>query len=147
MKKQMKVIELANNLKTTAETVRYYTRLKYLQPTVNPSNGYKLYGPKDQHRMAFILSARMLGFTVKDIGLILSESDKGKTPCPLTRELIKLRIAEINSQFEKTVALRDRMEQAVKLWQKKPDSEPTGLSICKLIEDFDTQVNNKRSIQ
>ncbi|GAA4821914.1 hypothetical protein GCM10011365_18900 [Marinicella pacifica] len=133
----MKVSELAQKLQTTAETVRYYTRLKYLKPTVNPVNGYKLYGVKDRHRMSFILSARMLGFTVKDIGLILKKSDKGKTPCPLVRELIELRIDEINSQLEKTIALRNTMEKAIKQWRNEPDREPTGNSICILIENYD----------
>jgi DNA-binding transcriptional MerR regulator len=137
MKKKMKVSELANKLNTTGETVRYYTRLKYLEPAVDPTNGYKLYGAREQHRLSFILSSRMLGFTVKDIGLILSESDKGIVPCPLVRKLIEHRTHALNDQFDKTILLKNRMEKAIKKWQKEPNREPTGTSICNLIENFD----------
>lgn len=139
----MKVSELANKLNTTGETVRYYTRLKYLKPAVDPTNGYKLYGAREQHRLSFILSARMLGFTVKDIGLILSVSDKGETPCPLVRKLIEHRIHVLYEQFDKTILLKNRMEKAIKKWQKEPDSNPTGMTICNLIEEFNAQVNNE----
>ncbi len=134
---EMKVSELAKKLNTTAETVRHYTRLGYLKPSVNNFNGYKHYGDLEEHRLAFILSARQLGFSVKDIGLILSESDKGKTPCPVVREIIDQRIHESNLLFEKTLALKTRMETALKKWSSEPDLAPTGSMICHLIESFD----------
>lgn len=133
----MKVSELAKKLNTSAETVRHYTRLGYLSPRVNNFNGYKHYGAIEEHRMAFILSARQLGFSVKDIGLILSESDKGKAPCPIVREIIDQRIHESGLLFEKTLALKTRMETALKKWSLEPDVAPTGLMICHLIENFD----------
>jgi len=133
----MKVSEVANLLNTTAETVRHYTRIGYLKPAVNKFNGYKSYSKKEQHRLSFILSARQLGFTVKDIGKILSKSDSGNTPCPIVREIIETRIHESNLLFEKALALKTRMESAVKKWNLEPDVAPTGLMICHIIENFD----------
>jgi DNA-binding transcriptional MerR regulator len=137
MEIEMKVSEVANSLNTTAETVRHYTRIGYLKPAVNKFNGYKNYCTKEQRRLSFILSARQLGFTVKDIGKILSVSDKGNTPCPIVREIIELRIKESNTLFEKTLALKTRMEAAMNKWKKEPDKTPTGSMICHLIERFD----------
>lgn len=37
----MKVIDLAKRLGVTADTVRYYTRIGFLSPHKNPTNGYK----------------------------------------------------------------------------------------------------------
>lgn len=133
----MKVSELAKSLNTTAETVRHYTRIGFLNPSVNKFNGYKHYSPKEEHRLSFILSARQLGFSVKDIGLILNKSDNGKTPCPVVREIIALRIHESNLLFEKTLALKTKMESAMKRWNSEPDQAPTGSMICHLIESFD----------
>lgn len=133
----MKVSELAKYLNTTAETVRHYTRIGFLKPAVNKFNGYKNYSDKEQHRLSFILSARQLGFTVKDIGLILNKSDNGKTPCPIVREIIEHRIKESNILFEKALALKTKMEAAMNKWKKEPDKAPTGSMICHLIENFD----------
>ncbi len=51
----MKVSELSNELNTTAETVRHYTRIGYLKPSVNQMNGYKQYGSKEQHKQYLAL--------------------------------------------------------------------------------------------
>ena len=52
----MKVTELAKEFGTTPDTVRYYTRLKLLNPTKS-ENGYKYYPPTEISRLKFILSA------------------------------------------------------------------------------------------
>ena len=132
----MKVSELAEELKVTPDTVRYYTRIGLLLPAKSKTNGYKDYGRKELHRLRFILSARQLGFSVKDIDQILKEAAKGKTACPLVRELLKKRLEETEHLFQQTWALRTRMQSAIKEWQDKPDKAPTGHMVCHLIEGF-----------
>ena len=132
----MRVKDLAKMLKVSAETVRFYTRKGYLSPTKSPANGYKEYGPNDQARMRFILSARALGFTVNDIGEILAVADKQNAPCPVVRMLIEQRLMETEAQFKATEELRNRMRTAVREWSGLPDEEPTGHMICHLIENF-----------
>jgi DNA-binding transcriptional MerR regulator len=132
----MKVSELAIKFKTTADTVRYYTLQGLLKPDVDPFNGYKQYGHKDSSRLNFILSARDLGFTIKDIKKIFNESDKGRTACPLVRTIIEERLKETEENFKKTLLLRNKMEKAINSWKFMPDKEPNGLLICHLIEDF-----------
>lgn len=132
----MRVKELANYLSVSAETVRFYTRQGFLSPTKNPVNGYKEYGVKDQSRLRFILSARALGFTVKDIAEILSVAEQKRTPCPMVRMMIEKRLLETEAQYQETVKLRQRMRDAVKTWSGLPDAEPTGDMICHLIESF-----------
>ncbi len=132
----MKVSQLANTLKVAPDTVRFYTRIGFIKPEKDESNGYKQYGKKDLKRLRFILSARHLGFTVKDIKKILNESDQGKSSCPLVRKLIEKRLEETEQQFRETLALRDRMKQAVSEWKEKPNYEPSSEKICHLIEEF-----------
>lgn len=132
----MKVNQLAQNLGITGDTVRYYTRIGYLHPVRNKSNGYKEYSEKDERRLRFILSARQLGFTVEDIGRIIEMAEKGNTPCPMVRRIIDQRLLETERQFSETMALRKRMQAAIDVWQHKPDKAPTGDMICHLIEDF-----------
>lgn len=132
----MRVAELADSLAITPDTVRYYTRVGYLTPKKNRANGYKKYDENDQQRLRFILSARQLGFSVSDIGHILAEADKGKSPCPMTRELLEKRLDETEQRFQETVTLRNRMKAAVDSWRSKPDKVPTGKMICHLIEEF-----------
>ena len=60
----MRVSELAKAMVTTPDTVRYYTRIGLISPIKNPVNGYKTYGKSVQQRLGFILSARLLNFSV-----------------------------------------------------------------------------------
>lgn len=133
----MKVSKMAEMLNTTADTVRYYTQQGFLRPLKNPFNGYKDYDQNDINRLKFILSARALGFSVKDIGNILMHSDKGSTACPLVRNIIEQRLKKTESEFQHTLALRKRMKNAISQWRQKPDIQPTGQMICHLIEDFE----------
>jgi len=134
----MKVSELAEKLQVPPDTVRFYTRIGLLQPRLNPGNGYKSYRQQDYLRLRFILTARNLGFSVKDIEHILAESDAGHCSCPLVREIIEKRLQETEQLFEQTLALRNRMMLAIDHWKDKPDMAPTGDMICHLIEEFAT---------
>lgn len=132
----MRVSELADSLSITPETVRYYTRVGYLTPKKSEGNGYREYGKPDQQRLRFILGARQLGFSVADIGQILSEADQGKSPCTTTRQLLERRLNETEHQFQEMVKLRTKMKMAVSQWRNKPNKQPTGQTICHLIEEF-----------
>lgn len=133
----MRVNQLASEIGITGDTVRYYTRIGFLNPEKDPSNGYKNYGSKDRRLLRFILSARQLGFSVRDIGEILHTAEKGVSPCPLARRLIQQRLEENEKSFQDTARLRQRMVNAVETWNQKPNRTPTGDMICHLIEEFD----------
>lgn len=132
----VKVIEMARRLGVTADTVRFYTRIKILKPGKNKTNGYREYSEKDYNRLRFVLSARQLGFSVEDIQQILNHADKKKSPCPTVRRLIDQRLNETEQRFAETLQLRERMHKAVIEWSQKPDKVPTGHVVCHLIEEF-----------
>jgi len=135
----MRVGELAKSLMITADTVRFYTRNGLITPLKNAGNGYKYYSVKDQKRLAFIVSARQLGFTVNDIANILQQADQGHTACDLVREIIENKLIETERQFQQTLALRNRLQSAILNWQDKPNKAPTSDMICHLIEGFTDQ--------
>ena len=135
----MRVNQLADALDISADTVRYYTRVGLLAPKKNLNNGYKEYSTSDAQRLSFILAARQLGFSVKDVMVVIDEAKTGHTACPVVRELIKQRLAETERKFAEMKALRARMQAAVKDWESKPDKTPTGQMICHLIESFPTK--------
>lgn len=132
----MHVSELAKKLEVTADTVRYYTRIGYLDPPTEFGNNYRDYGSDEERCLRFILSARRLGFFVEDIGELLQHADRGDSPCPLARDLIVQRLKETERRFLETQELRKLLTAAVAEWAEKPDREPSGEMICHLIEDM-----------
>ncbi|MCE8011015.1 MerR family DNA-binding protein [Halomonas daqingensis] len=132
----MKVSELARRAEVTAETVRHYTREGLLHPQRDPDNGYQLFDQADLERLRFIQRARTLGFSVAEIGEILSHADQGDSPCPMVRDLLASRLPQIRARIRELEALASRMEQALDAWAEMPDGTPDGHSLCRLIESF-----------
>jgi len=133
----MRVLEVAQKLGVTADTVRFYTRIDLLQPKVNPQNRYKEYSQSDLDRLKFIVGARQLGFTVDDIKTVIGQAQNNHSPCPSVRKIIEQRLEETERQFAELIKTRDRMKRAIKEWEHMDDKIPTGSMICHMIENFD----------
>lgn len=133
----MRVNELASKLGVTPNTVRYYTRIGLLNPEKNPYNGYKNYKDVEEKRLNFIIKARHLGFSVSEIQEIVDMSAHGDSPCCRVREIVKKRLKEALATIEEMQRLHQRMKHAVDTWEEMPDGEPTGDSICSLIETWE----------
>ncbi|MEZ5347111.1 MAG: MerR family DNA-binding protein [Pyrinomonadaceae bacterium] len=127
---------LAKRADVPVYTVRHYTKIGLLNPTQREDNGYKIYRGSDVTLLRFISNAKELGFTLKEISEILGESDKGKSPCPLVREIIETRIAETRAQIKSLRKMLAKMESAKAAWENMKDGIPTGHSVCHLIESF-----------
>jgi len=130
----MQVLELAKRAGVAAHVVRYYSRLGLLRPTRDARNKYKLFTLTDLQRLAFIGKAKRLGFTLREIRLVLDMSEKGKTPCPLVREVVGRRVMENARALAELAELQERMQSAVRKWRRMADGVPDGRAICRLIE-------------
>jgi MerR family transcriptional regulator, Zn(II)-responsive regulator of zntA len=128
------VKELADLCRVSTDVVRHYTRIGLLNPGRDPGNGYKLYTENDVARLNFIRRAKLLGYTLKEIAQIISDSEKGESACPRVRKIIQHRIEDIRAQQEEAYQLLNRMELAVNEWEQMPDGIPDGKVICQLID-------------
>ncbi len=128
--------ELAKRNEIPVFTVRHYTNIGLLKPRRNKQNGYKIYQIGDSEKLSFIIAAKNLGFTLTEIKQILDEAEKGKTPCPMVRDIIEKRIAENKRKIKHLQKLQQKMEEAKKTWGKMENSMPDGHSVCSLIETF-----------
>ena len=134
----MGVNQLANNLEVTPDTIRYYTRIGYLLARRNPNNGYKEYDNESLYRMRFILSARKIGLSVKDIGKIFEETEKGNGKTgEVVQSLINDRLNELERKLKEASVLRDRLNIARSEWAKQSRSVPPYERICKMVEELE----------
>ncbi len=132
------VTEIARRFNVSADTIRHYTKLGLLCPERDTANGYRRYGMAQERRLRFLLSAKRLGFVLKDIREILDMSVSGDMPCPLVRKLIDRRLEAIREEVRDAQQLMSRMESASNGWHKLPDRAPSGEGVCHLIETWDT---------
>jgi DNA-binding transcriptional MerR regulator len=66
----MRIGELASKSGIEVPTIRYYESLGLLPPAPRAPSGYRNYGAADLDRLAFIKHNQMLGFTLREIGLL-----------------------------------------------------------------------------
>lgn len=130
----MTVIELARLAGATPGAIRYYVRKGLLHPKKRHSNNYKQFSPTDIKRVRFIRLAKQLGFSLKEIGMILQDSAQGRSPCPRVRQIIQDRIDENRRRLNAILSLQRGMEAVLERWQEMPDRLPDEDSICHLIE-------------
>lgn len=135
------VTEIARQFNVSTDTIRHYTKLGLLSPERDTTNGYRRYGIEQERRLRFLLSAKRLGFSLKDIQAILDMAALGDTPCPLVRALIDRRMEAIREEMRDAQKLMARMESASRAWRDLPDCAPSGEGICHLIETWDSANN------
>ena len=70
----MTIGRLAKEAGVNIDTIRYYERNGLIPEPTRRLSGYREYGPTDVARLRFILRAKDLGFTLAEIGELLSLS-------------------------------------------------------------------------
>lgn len=130
----MHVNELAKEAGVPDHVIRYYTQVGLLRPARDPNNRYRDYAVSDVYRVRFIRRSKSLGFTLRDVKAILHDADRGLSPCPEVRALIKLRAKENRERLRALQHLHRRVEAAVKEWEAMPNRPPDHESLCHLID-------------
>ena len=132
---RMTLAQLAVAADETVYVVRYYARLGLVIPAEVAANGYRQFDRAALRRLAFIRRAQRLGFTLEEIGSVIDDARRGRTPCPRVRRLLEARLPAISAQAAEAQALLTRMQAAARRWKKRPDVQPDGHEVCRLIED------------
>ena len=127
---------LAKRTNTPIYTIRHYTRIGLLKPSRDLRNGYKIYRQTDKDRLKFINSAKELGFTLAEIEEILDHAVQGDSPCPMVRDIVEHRVKQNKEKIRQLKKLQSRLENALTLWRSMKNENPTGSSVCHLIESF-----------
>ena len=108
----MRVGELADRSGLSASTLRYYEKLGLLRPTSRSRSGYREYSKESLDQLALIGRAKELGFSLREIGALLTRP-RGKS-----REAVLAAVAAKLSQLErerKTLGSRERKLRDLKL--------------------------------
>jgi DNA-binding transcriptional MerR regulator len=102
----LRIGEFAATLQLNAKTVRYYEAIGLLPAPRRNSSGYRLYGRAEHDRLRFVVKAKALGFTLREIQQILSLRDAGCEPCPYLRDLLAQKLVDIDARLQQLSQLR-----------------------------------------
>jgi len=100
----MKISDVARQTGLTVKSIRYYENIGLIPPPSRTQAGYRVFSPKDLHRLHFIRRARSLGFGVEECRQLLSLYDDRSRASADVKSVALNRISDID---HKIAALED----------------------------------------
>ncbi len=111
------------------KTVRYYDEAGLIRPG-RGDNGYRVYGEREVHLLAFVQRARNLGFSLDECRELLSlYQDHGRASADVKR-LASHRVADIESRIRELQQLKAVLDELIDACSG--DARPD----CPILEDL-----------
>lgn len=127
---------VAGELDINPKTIRYYEEIELIPKAQRNQAGYRVYSQDDIERLAFILRARALDFSLDDIGEILAFREDGEAPCLYVTGLVSQRVMDIDAKIAALRQLRGELEEIQRDAQALPYEQIASKGcICHLIEN------------
>ncbi len=128
----LKIGKVSNRTGVAVGALRYYEELGLLASR-RGSNGYRYYSPTAVRQVLFVKKAQALGFSLEEIGEVLTVHKKGNVPCELVRSLLQEKIEKLAVQIQSMTEFKSELEQYRDRWANtKPAIQPE--DICPLID-------------
>ena len=107
MATELTIGKLAEAAGVNIETVRYYQRRGLLDEPPKPPGGHRRYAPEQAKRVRFIKRAQALGFTLDEVGALLT-LDAARA-CGETRALAVRKLSLIEQKMVDLAAMRQAL--------------------------------------
>lgn len=116
------------------ETIRFYERNGLIAEPPRRESGYRAYPHETITRLRFIKRAKELGFSLREIGELLSMRERSEAKCKDIKRQAELKLGDIDSR------IRDlqKMKQAI-LSLKGRCSEAASLKECPILKSLEEQ--------
>ncbi len=102
----MKISDVARQTGLTVKSIRYYENIGLIPPPGRTQAGYRVFSPKDLHRLHFIRRARSLGFGVEECHQLLSLYDDRSRASADVKSVALNRISDIDRKIAELEDMR-----------------------------------------
>ena len=95
------------------ETIRYYERVGLLPPPARTAGGYREYLPAEVERLRFITRGRELGFSLEEIGSLLTLSDDPTLSCRDVDQLARHHLEDVQQRLRELRRIARELERTI----------------------------------
>jgi MerR family transcriptional regulator, copper efflux regulator len=124
----MRISDLANRLGVSTSKIRYLESKGLIRPKRCHPNGYRIYDEEAAVRLAMMLQAQTLGFTLEEI--VHAFTTNRTLECEPFIALLRSKLNEVKGRIQQEQALQVRLNRAVKEMRTRERSRKiTGVQI------------------
>lgn len=98
-KTELTVGKLADITGVNIETIRFYEKKGILPPPQRKPSGYRLYAKEDIKRVQFIIHAKELGFSLREIKELMELRINADSNCNEVRRQTEIKISDIEKKI------------------------------------------------
>ena len=114
----------------TAKMIRHYESLELIPKAARTAGDYRVYTPADIHTLRFIRRARRLGFSMEEIGTLLSLWRNQRRASEQVKRLAMKHIAELDSKIAELQSMRAALADLAEHCHGDPRPE------CPILDDL-----------
>ena len=108
----MQIGELARLTETNNETLRFYESKGLLSEPRRSDSGYRLYTQDEVLRVQFIMRAKKMGFSLKEIDELLSmRVTREESTCGEVKELAENKLQVIDAKIAELKRMKNALQQ------------------------------------
>jgi MerR family transcriptional regulator, copper efflux regulator len=111
---RMRIGQVATAAGLGVETVRYYERRGLIPEPARSDAGYRLYPADTVRRLRFIVRAKTLGFTLQEVGELLSLRARPGAGCADVQSQAEAKIEDIDARLVQLEAMKRTLSELVK---------------------------------
>ena len=98
----------------SAKMIRHYESIRLLRPPARATNDYRQYGERDLHELRFIGRARALGFSMKEIGDLLSLWRNRRRASAQVRRIAEIHLKALEQRIAAMESVRATLSELVR---------------------------------
>ncbi len=126
--------QVARKAGVGVETVRFYEREGLIEQPPRRGNGYREYPVDTVRRIRFVVHAKELGFTLKEIVGLLSLRSRSAESCDSVKEQAEMKIADIEKRIRGLRRMKSTLRKLTRACERR---EPT--AECPLMDVLDEE--------
>ncbi len=111
--------QLAKRAGVGVETVRFYERKGLIEQPRKRTSGYRVYPDDVVQRIQFIRHAKDLGFTLAEIGELLSLRPDQRTNCAAVKDRAQAKMAGIDEKIASLTRMQRSLAKLVDAWDRR----------------------------
>ena len=132
----MRIGEVVTTLAISADTLRYYEKIRLMPKVQRNNGGVRFYSDKDLSRLRFIKRAQKMGFSLEEITQLLKFRENPQKAKPKVRELAHHKLEEVEQHLTELTTLRNELRLLTNLCGTREEG-------CPILESFDKETDGQ----